>query len=470
MKLILTAAPLMLSSILASASAQSWTTSPSVSSASNLIGAFADIDEVCTVDVDSDGDMDVAAANDDGQVYLWENADGTGTAWSGRSVGSGSDCIGVVYPVDLDDDGAIDLVSGDTWFANSDGLGDIWVSHTIPSYSSITSMSVTDINGDSRIDVLQAYMYCNQIRWYQNMDGTGTQWLSHQITVMPYQPGAQVCAGDLDRDGDIDIALYERDEVEYLYFFWLENLGSGFSGWDYHYLVEFDDTCWDLHIADVGQDIDGDIITACMDGGVRFYENIDGFGRAWAIQDVDGAVEDAREAEFADFDADGDLDIAAAYWSGADNVAWFENLDGSGGQWLKHGLGTGYPNPDGLRSSDIDGDGSLDIVISSSTAVYWIDLSLVGVGDGPAPAVFSLLPVTPNPSSGPAFVNFEMPEAGMIGLSVFDISGRMVQSAGPVPYQPGCHSFQLESMRPGIYFVRMQAGESEATARFVVIE
>jgi hypothetical protein len=60
--------------------------------------------------------------------------------------------------------------------------------------------------------------------------------------------------------------------------------------------------------------------------------------------------------------------------------------------------------------------------------------------------------------------------AGLAGLSVYDISGRAIQEAGSVEYQPGWHTMQLGEFRPGIYFVRMRAGEFEATQRFVVVE
>lgn len=95
---------------------------------------------------------------------------------------------------------------------------------------------------------------------------------------------------------------------------------------------------------------------------------------------------------------------------------------------------------------------------------------LLGTGEGDAPASLELLPVTPDPASGPVSVSFGLPSAGFVGLTVYDISGRPIQEAGSAEYQPGWHTMQLGEFRPGIYFVRMRAGEFETTQRFVVVE
>jgi hypothetical protein len=62
-----------------------------------------------------------------------------------------------------------------------------------------------------------------------------------------------------------------------------------------------------------------------------------------------------------------------------------------------------------------------------------------------------------------------LPAASFVEVSVFDVSGRLVRSQGPTEYQPGWHSAQLEALSPGVYFIRMRAGEFEATQRFVML-
>jgi hypothetical protein len=95
--------------------------------------------------------------------------------------------------------------------------------------------------------------------------------------------------------------------------------------------------------------------------------------------------------------------------------------------------------------------------------------NLLGTGGEDWPSGIELQ-VGPNPCRGAPEVELGIPAACSLELSVFDISGRLVQSLDPAEYQPGWHTVQLDELRPGIYFVRMRAGELAATQRFAVME
>jgi hypothetical protein len=93
----------------------------------------------------------------------------------------------------------------------------------------------------------------------------------------------------------------------------------------------------------------------------------------------------------------------------------------------------------------------------------------LGTG-GPEPSVTCLLPVTPNPSGPSPSIGFNLCETGTATLYVYDLSGRLVREFGPAEYPAGAQTIQLQPLSPGIFFVRMQAGEFTATQRFVVVE
>jgi hypothetical protein len=93
----------------------------------------------------------------------------------------------------------------------------------------------------------------------------------------------------------------------------------------------------------------------------------------------------------------------------------------------------------------------------------------MGIEGGEYPAVQTLLPFSPNPSSSPA-VRFGLPEPASVEISIFNLSGRLVDEIHGDEYSSGFHDVLLGDLSPGIYFCRMISGDFEATQRFVVIE
>jgi hypothetical protein len=61
--------------------------------------------------VDGDGDTDVlGAAVYDDDITWWENADGTGTMWTGHSIAANFNGARSVYATDVDGDSDIDVL------------------------------------------------------------------------------------------------------------------------------------------------------------------------------------------------------------------------------------------------------------------------------------------------------------------------------------------------------------------------
>ena len=109
----------------------------------------------------------------------------------------------------------------------------------------------------------------------------------------------------------------------------------------------------------------------------------------------------------------------------------------------------------------------------TTPSLYDITLSWdpLGIGETaePGPPGTELLPFSPNPTSAP-YVRFGLPEPASVGISIFDLSGRLVSNIRGDEYSPGFHDVLLEDLSPGIYFCRMTSGDFTATQRFVVIE
>jgi agmatine/peptidylarginine deiminase len=86
-----------------------------------------------------------------------------------------------------------------------------------------------------------------------------------------------------------------------------------------------------------------------------------------------------------------------------------------------------------------------------------------GAGNGAA------LSVELVPAYSYATLQIGVAEATELGLQIYDTSGRLVWEQAPALHQQGTYSVQTRDLGPGVYFVRMQAGEFTASDRFVIL-
>ncbi|MAQ94740.1 MAG: hypothetical protein CMM84_14585 [Rhodothermaceae bacterium] len=122
----------------------------------------------------------------------------------------------------------------------------------------------------------------------------------------------------------------------------------------------------------------------------------------------------------------------------------------------------------------------------SGTALIWTE-AIVPVADPvverdavlPRPAALAEAAVTeielgaaaPNPSRDRARVPYALPEAGRVHLAVFDALGRRVAVLVDGPQSAGRHTAALPTDRlaPGLYHVRLVAGETVHATRLTVV-
>jgi hypothetical protein len=238
--------------------------------------------------------------------------------------------------VDVDGDGKMDLI------ANSDKSGLFWyeipgdpkqkrVQHEIATTNShrvhggVSPKAVADIDGDGDPDVVTAKI------WYENL-GKGLTWKPHANIdlgqVQRYGISVRTWVGDLDSDGDIDLIQAENDHTDGR-IAWFENDGKG--NWTRHMIREKGQgQDWhSLAVADFDGDGDVDVYSGAgpLSASKKFasyiWENT-GKGKRW-VEHVLLTGKQCHEAEAADVDGDGDIDICTKPWNGTNEHIFLEN-------------------------------------------------------------------------------------------------------------------------------------------------
>ncbi len=325
------------------------------------------ISDVTSADFNGDGILDLAGVwghqwnNDPGQLKVaFGNGDGTFGAFNEQVTDLSR--AKSLKARDLDQDGDVDLVlngRGGTsplrWVLN-DGTGQF----SGGSFVTGTTwwVDLADLDGDGDPDLVTTST--TSVKLYRNdlSDGGGmTLWAT--LTNDYYYTYAPVF-GDFDGDGDQDIAASSLGWPTGGYpekWFWLENTGDVSTGWVEH-VIQQDAGGALTNINEFKSgDVDGDGDVDLVGDGGLFFEN-DGTGTFALTQVVSGA----SSFELVDFDADGDLDIAASFWNNWSRV--FRN-DGSGA-FTGTTIVNSFENMGGfLDLADYDGDGLMDMLVTA---------------------------------------------------------------------------------------------------------
>jgi hypothetical protein len=86
-------------------------------------------------------------------------------------------------------------------------------------------------------------------------------------------------------------------------------------------------------------------------------------------------------------------------------------------------------------------------------------------------AALALASPAPNPAAGLATIAYVVPAAGDVTVEVLDVLGRRVATLVEGPHRPGRHvaHWDAASVAPGVYVVRLTAGEEVRTTRVTVL-
>jgi hypothetical protein len=270
-----------------------------------------------------------------------------------------------VHVSDVDGDGDADILGAAyndgvfAWWENADGIGGEWMQHVIADgYYMPWSIYGGDIDGDGDCDAAGAVYGEGTVIWWENTDGSGTNW-DESVILTSYAGASAVYAVDIDDDGDSDVLATARegDQIS-----WLENEDGSGQTWTLHTLQYGFDGARSVYAGDIDGDGDIDVIgAAVIADDIAWWENVDGAGQSWTKRTITGSFDGACCVYAGDIDGDGDLDVlgAGVY---ASSIRWWENLDGVGQSWAAHNVDTSLGGAHSVMSADLDGDGDQDVI------------------------------------------------------------------------------------------------------------
>ena len=299
---------------------------------------------------------------------------------AGNDVGASADDVYSVAVGDLDGDGDLDVVTGSAsdedyeviaWQNNGTPFSGTWTQHDVGATEAVQSVALGDLDGDGDLDVVSGDS-TGVISVWQN-DGTpfnGT-WTSNQVGDNAWE--ARIALGDLDNDGDLDIVSGTSTVEDFEIAVW-QNDGAPFSGaWAHNDVGVSTATVYSVALGDLDDDGDLDVVSAGDSG--EDYEIIawrnDGtpFSGLWAQNDVGASAARVWSLAVGDLDNDGDLDIVSggSWEEDREVIAWQNDGTPFSGLWTESEVGHSDSNVLSVALGDLDGDGDLDVVTGSDS-------------------------------------------------------------------------------------------------------
>ena len=342
------------------------------------------IAHVSAVDLDRDGLVDVLACDLLQHRVVWIRQATRGT-FTEQAIGDTVLAPAHAEAVDIDRDGDLDVLvaSLGVLFPSNAKIGAVVVLENLGAarfatrvlardIARVSDVRAGDLDGDGDLDLAVAqFGYSDgQTRWMRNDGG----WRFTSTILQNLSGPINVEVRDLDGDGDLDIASLVSQEWEEVYAHINDGRGRFQSRLIWGSTNDDFGSSW-LTATDLDQDGDVDFLYSNGDG----FDYATGGGRPWhGVQWIENQGQlrfdvhrladfsGAASPQAADLDGDGDLDIAvvSAYndWDdpASQSLVWLEN-DGRQGFTLRPIAGA-PTHLITLAVSDVSGDGRIELV------------------------------------------------------------------------------------------------------------
>ncbi|HOS91757.1 MAG TPA: VCBS repeat-containing protein [Armatimonadota bacterium] len=289
------------------------------------------------------------------------------------------------YPMDVNGDGWTDIVTGGyfgqtlQWIENPKGAEGLWPLHKVAQVGPIERNLFHDIDGDGFVEVMPTTSPVHIFRLVRDAEGKGTGQFTDFVIAQPGGGGHGMGAGDVNADGRVDLVFSTG---------WFEAPEKPYEGqWNWHpELTLCSDASVPILVYDVNKDGLPDIIVGHgHDYGLDWWEqgkSAEG-DRTWTQHVICSERSQYHDIQLVDIDKDGEPELLTGkrYRAHAEadpgsldpvGVYYFEI---NGGQFERVTLDYG---PAGQASGagiylwmeDVDGNGWPDVIAPGKDGLY----------------------------------------------------------------------------------------------------
>lgn len=443
-------------------------------------------------DIDGDGDFDLLLGRDlQTFVYFRNTGSVSAPVWTGNSTTFNGVESGTYWKdptlFDLDKDNDYDLIYGTSdgtiYYYQNIGTRTAPQFQYNPNYFPVirtsgnaATASLADFDNDGDVDMISGD-WLGGFQYFRN-DGTPisprftkTTASFTSLDVGSYSSPVFV---DLDNDNDKDIVSGALDGMIYCYI----NNGTGFT--QNTTMFAGIDVGWMSApaFADIDNDGDKDMIVGAEDAPVLlFYKNQGGNVFVQDNSFITG-VTSVRDGQptFVDLDRDGDLDLIIGGING--RLLYYQNTGTvTSPTWSRNDavLAEISVRQDAAPGfADFDGDGKADVILGeyNGNFSYYKNLIPTSVANQRGmPEAYILNQNYPNPFNPSTRIQFAIPTAGVVELKVFDLLGREVVTLVDERREAGYYTeqFNAAGLASGVYLYRLKAGNFSRTMKMVVV-